>query len=101
MNEELMEDWVKHCWGTLNFGRRLLVWDAYSCHLTSNVKSVVDKVTNSDMFVIPGGLTSNVQPADLCWNKPFKATYKEMYGEWTATGENIVHTRRKHSSSSA
>ena len=25
MNEELTKDWVRRCWGTLNFGRRLLV----------------------------------------------------------------------------
>ena len=68
MNEELTKDWVKRAlFGTLNFGRRLLVWDAYKCHLTDSVKNVADKVTNSDLLsVIPGGLTGHVQPADLC-----------------------------------
>ena len=87
MNKDLTKDWVKRCWGTLNFGRRLLVWDAYKCHLTQNVKNTVQRITNSDMSIIPGGLTGHLQPADLCWNKPFKAAYKELYGEWSTGGE--------------
>ena len=27
MNERLTKDWVKRGWGTLSFGRRLLVWE--------------------------------------------------------------------------
>lgn len=82
MNED-----VTKFWGTLNFGRRLLVWNAYKCHLTDGVRSVANKSTNSDMAIIPGGLTGHIQPADICWNKPFKEAYKELYGEWTAIGE--------------
>ena len=48
MNEVLTIDWIKRGWGTLNFRRRLLVWDAYKCHLMPTVKSVVDKQTNTD-----------------------------------------------------
>ena len=75
MNEELTKDWVKRAWGSLSFNRRLLVWDAYRCHIMATVRSVV-KQTNTDMSIIPGGLTSQLQPADLCWNKPFKEAYK-------------------------
>jgi len=85
MNENLTEDWAKCCWGTLSFGRYLLVWDTYKCHLTTGVKDVVSKVTRTDVTIVPGGLTSLVQPAYVCWNKPFKEKYKEMYGEWVAT----------------
>ena len=76
-------DWIKRAWGTLNFGRRMLVWDAYRCHLMPSVKKVVNKDTNSDLSVIPGGLTDLVQPADVSWNKPYKA----RYNQWMATGE--------------
>ena len=65
MNEELTMDWVKRVWGSLNFGHRLLVWDAYKCHITADVRSYVDKQTNTDVSVIPGGLTSHLQPADV------------------------------------
>ena len=87
MNEELTKDWAKCCWGTLGFGRRLLVWDAYKCHLTTDIREVVNKVTRSDVAIVPGGLTSLVQPADVCLNKPFKEKYKELYGEWVSTGQ--------------
>ena len=86
MNEELTKDWVKRVWGSLNFGRRLLVWDAYKCHITDGVRSCVDKQTNTDVSIIPGGLTSHLQPADVSWNKPFKAAYKEKYSQWMVTG---------------
>ena len=86
MNEELTKDWLKRVWGSLNFGRRLLVWDAYMCHITADVRSCVDKQTNTDVSVIPGGLTSHLQPADVSWNKPFKTAYKEKYSQWMATG---------------
>ena len=84
MNESLTEDWLRRCWGTLNFGRRLLVWDAYKCHSTKGIRNVVSKATNSDVTIIPGGLTGHMQPADMCWNKPFKAAYKELYTTWMA-----------------
>ena len=87
MNEALTIDWVKRAWGTLAFSTRLLVWDAYKCHLMDSVKSVVNKQAKSDIVVIPGGLTGLVQPADVSWNKPFKAAYRELYNEWIANGE--------------
>ena len=37
INEDLTKDWLRGCWGTLNFGRRLLVWDAYKCHLADGI----------------------------------------------------------------
>ena len=55
--------------------------------MTNNARNLVSNATNSDATVIPEGLTSHLQPADLCWNKPFKAAYKKLYGEWTATGQ--------------
>ena len=58
MNKGLSIDWVKRGWGTLSFGRRLLVLDAYKCHLMSTVEDIVDKEARSDtcISVIPGGL---------------------------------------------
>ena len=87
MNESLTIDWVKRGWGTLSFGSRLLVWDAYKCHLMNTVKDIVDEGARSDISVIPGGLTGLVQPPDVSWNKPFKQAYKELYNEWLASGE--------------
>ena len=40
-----------------------------------------------DVAIIPGGLTSQLQPADMSWNKPFKMAYRELCNEWMATAE--------------
>lgn len=87
MNETHTMDWVTRVCGTLNFQRRLLVWDAYKCHLMSSVSSHVEKSTNSNISVIPGGLTNHLQHADVLWNKPFKEAYQALYNEWMASGE--------------
>ena len=40
-----------------------------------------------DVAIISGGLTSQLQPADVSWNKPFKMAYRELYNEWMATAK--------------
>ena len=37
--------------------------------------------------MIPGGLTSLVQPADVFWKKPFKEAYRRLYDDWIAYRE--------------
>ena len=86
MNEKLTEIWVDKVWGTLSFHRRMLVWDAYKCHLTDSVEAKV-KQARSDVVVVPGGLTKHLQPADVSWNKPFKEAYRSKYEEWLLSGE--------------
>ena len=78
MNEELRKDWVDRAWGRLNFQWRLLVRDAYPCYIMSDVTAHVAEATNTDVSVIPGGLTSQLQPADVS----FKQAYKTKYSEW-------------------
>ena len=79
MNEALTVQWIDSVWGRLTFQCRLLVWDAYRCHTTDMVKDHIQRHTQSDTCLIPGGLTSQLQPADLSCNKPFKAAYRELY----------------------
>ena len=40
---------------SINFGRWLLVWDAYKCH--ASVKKILNKQGNTHASIIPGGLT--------------------------------------------
>ena len=56
------------------------------CHMTDKVKTHVATL-RTDTCVIPGGLMSHLQPADVLWNKPFKNAYKDLYNEWTSSGE--------------
>ena len=48
---------------------------------------------NVHTATVPGGCTSLVQPADVSWNKPFKAHLETKYATWMATGERSF-TRR-------
>ena len=41
------------------------LWDAYKCHHTATVKNMVERQTNTDLMVIPGGITNLVQPAEI------------------------------------
>ena len=48
----------------------MLVWDIFRAHKTEDVKKAAKKLKT--LAVIPGGLTSVLQPLDVCLNKPFK-----------------------------
>ena len=75
INEKLTKDWAKYVLRTLIFRCRLLVWDACRYHLMPSVKNTVYSQTSTNLSIIPGGLTSQVQLTDLCWNKAFKFVY--------------------------
>ena len=61
MNEELTLDWVKRVLGLLSFGRRLLAWDSFECHMKETAKRI-----NVDQVIIPGGCTKSIQAPDVC-----------------------------------
>ena len=58
--------------------------------MTEKIKAHLEKKTKSDMCLIPCSLTSQLQPADLSWNKPFKTAYCELYNEWMASSEKLL-----------
>ena len=90
MNEQASEYWVRNIWKNAFDGRKLLVWDAFRAHTTPSVKEVISNknIGNSDMAMIPGGCTSMLQPADVSWNKPFKAFIQEKWEDWLMCGEH-------------
>lgn len=94
MTEELMQDWLEYVWAQRPGGLRkvpsLLILDAFRGHLTESVKNKV-KELGSQMAVIPGGMTSQLQPLDVCVNKPFKDLLREQYEKWLAS-ENLQLT---------
>ena len=63
-----------------------MVWEIIRGHLTTNTKKRLARI-NSDAAVIPGRLTSLVQPLDVCLNKPFKDHIREQWNEWMVSGE--------------
>ena len=85
MNEGPTLIWADKVLGEFSFGRRLLAWDSFSCHIMDSVKDKV-KENNTDMVVVPGGCTKYIQAPDVCWNAPFKELVTERYDEWMAEG---------------
>jgi hypothetical protein len=80
MTENLITDWLDTVWGqrVKRHGKKrsLFVVDSFRGHLTQSVKSKCQE-QNLVLAVIPGGLTSVVQPLDVSINKPFKYRMRE------------------------
>jgi hypothetical protein len=89
MTNELMMNWVRVIWkrkrGTLLNKRGMLVLDAFRGHLTQQVKEEMRK-GNTDVLVIPGGMTSQLQVLDVVVNKPFKDHLRQLYNDWLLEG---------------
>ena len=66
-------------------GRSLLVFDSLEAHVTDTVKASF-KCENTALAVIPGGLTSLLQPLDVSLNKPFKDGVRKKWMQWMADG---------------
>jgi hypothetical protein len=83
-NEQEMLWWVENVWKQRNAlanPRSLLVLDSFRGHLVDSVKNRFnEKQTN--IAVIPGGLTGKLQPLDVAINKSFKAKLRQYYNEW-------------------
>lgn len=72
-NDEIMEEWINCNFGTVSFGKRLLIWDAFRAHLSDSTKRIL-KQKRIDQALIPSGCTSIIQAPDVVWNKPFKVS---------------------------
>ena len=75
MNEQEMMYWIKKIWTKcaprFSNPRSLLVLDSFSAHIMDSVKRrFIEKSTN--IAIIPGRLTSRLQPLDVSVNKSFK-----------------------------
>lgn len=64
----------------------MLVLDAFRCHLADSVKKLL-REPRTELIVIPGGMTSQLQPLDVCINKPFKDCIRSCYQEWMRSGD--------------
>ena len=47
----------------------------------------MDKNAKLDAGIIPGSVTSHLQPADVSWNKSLKSTSKDLWNKWMVIGE--------------
>ena len=73
MDDALTATYLEKILGpSLFLKKRLLVWDSFRCHVSDATKKKL-KQLKIDTAVVPGGCTKYVQPADVSWNRPFKA----------------------------
>jgi hypothetical protein len=68
----------------------MLVLDAFCGHLSEELKVKLER-KNFDLVVIPGGMTSQLQPLDVSVNKPFKYYSRKEYEVWLMC-ENVPPT---------
>ena len=71
MIESLQEVFIRWPGGFFNANPILLIYDSMAAHLTESVKSCISKI-NTDLAIIPGGLTKHLQQLDFNVNKSFK-----------------------------
>ena len=91
MNDDLTAAWLRSVVGKFSFTPRLLVWDAYRCHISASTKREL-KAYNMTTAVIPGGCTKYVQAPDVMWNQLFKASLHASYDEWMAGDTDKQYT---------
>lgn len=91
MDEVGTKQWLNKVWNArpgaaLKKKPSPFVWDMFRAHVTDGVKEEA-KSDKTTLAVIPGGLTSLLQPLDVCLNKPFKDRIRKMWQEWMCSGE--------------
>jgi hypothetical protein len=76
--------WIENIWSrraSFNDQNSLLILDSCHAHLVDPVKHQL-LINNTNMAVIPGGLTSKIQPLDVSINKSFKTKIRALYNHW-------------------
>jgi len=92
MDESGMKIWFNKVWKKRPGGnggnkrKSLLVMDSFEAHKTDAIKNIALD-NNTDLAIIPGGLTSIVQPLDVCLNKPFKDRLRAKWNIWMSSGQ--------------
>ena len=78
--------WSRHPGGLLE-KPALLVLDQFRAHTTEATKKGF-KEEKTHLAIIPGWLTSQLQPLDVSINKPFKVVMREERNKWMAAGNH-------------
>ena len=95
MDETLVQDWLRTVWskvGDLSRRKSMLVWDSFRAHLSKPVHNTLRSI-NTECVVIPGGMTSMLQPLDVSINKPFKDRMRAKWQNWMLAGQHSFTAR--------
>lgn len=87
MTSEKFKEWLTKIWGpNTDDVRRLLVLDQAPIHKTQAAKDAIQEC-DTDIVYVPAGCTSLLQPADVFWNRPFKANLRRTWEAFMRKGE--------------
>ena len=87
MSDWLREIYVKRPDRFFYTSLSLLIYVSMRAYLTDAVKAKVKK-TNSELAVIPGGITKELQPLNIGINRSFKAKLQVAWEHWMTDGEH-------------
>jgi hypothetical protein len=90
-----MKDWLLVVWnrrpGAILRKQGMLVMDVFNGHLTPETEATLTGSSmNTDLVIIPGGVTLQLQVLDVVVNKPFKDHIKQLYSEWLLKGNHAL-----------
>ena len=72
----------------------LLVCDQFKAHVTESTNRLATKL-QAHLVVIPGGLTSQLQPLDFSVNKSFKGFMHEEWAKWIEAPTLTLHQQEE------
>lgn len=76
-DDDITRDWIRKVWGRRpGADRGLLVLDAFRCHRSEAVKSILKENYKTDIAIFPGRMTSVLQPLDVSVYKPMKVVLR-------------------------
>ena len=71
---------------------KLALYDMFKAHLVKAVKNRL-KDLNTNVAIIPCGLTNQLQPLNVSINKPFKDKVRSFWSNWMAGEEDHSFTK--------
>ena len=75
LNDSLTIEYLRTVVGSLSFAKRLMIWDAYRCHVSQAVNSECSRL-KLQTATIPGDCTKFIQAANVVWNASFKCNMR-------------------------
>jgi len=89
-DDKITKDWLQRVWQRrpgAGLTRSMHVLDAFRYHRSDNVKSLLNN-SRTDLAIIPGGMTSILQPLDVSINKPMKTALRQKWNSWIQSDDH-------------
>ena len=88
MDEKFTKDWIYSVFIKYSSSKKtMLVLDAFRCHRMPAIKEIL-KEDKTDLVIIPGGMTGQLQVMDVSCNRPFKQEMRQRWNNWFSGDEH-------------